>query len=392
VKERIYLDYNSTTPLHPDCRQAGQAFAEAQFGNPSSVHGEGRAARQATEEARARLATFFGRSEREVLFAASATEANHLAILGAWLHRKDERPKVVISAVEHPCVLGAAALAQRLGAEVVHLPVDGYGRVQLDAASAHVDDRTAVVSVMLANNEVGTVQPIAALAACCERVGALFHVDAAQAAGKIAVNDAANEASLLTVSGHKMYAGRGAAALMVRDGVRLIPLLAGHQERGRRGGTENVEAIVRLGKAAELAAAWQAQSEVRRQGGMRDALWAAVQGRLSGAERLGHPTECLPNTLCFRVAGVSGEALVMGLDLEGVAVSSGAACASGSTEPSHVLLAMGLAHDDARGAVRVSLGLFTQPDEVDRAGSAIVRVAERALQAASRLSAQMYED
>ncbi len=386
---RIYLDHNATTPLRAAAAEAmrplGAAGAEAPFGNPSSVHAEGRAALERLERARAQVARALGAEAGEVVFAASATEANNAALKGlAFGPRAAERRRLVVSAVEHPSVLGPARwLAQALGFELVEVPVDADGVVRMDALAEAVDGGALAVSLMAANNETGALQPVAAAAALCRERGALLHVDATQALGRVPVDVSDWGAHLVTVSSHKVGGPRGAGALWTRRGVKLVPLVhGGHQERNRRAGTEDVAAVVGFGAACEEATR-AVPAEAARLTALRERLWEGLAGALDGLTRLGDPARTLPNTLNVLVDGADGETMLIGLDLAGVAASSGSACTAGSLEPSHVLLAMGLPSDRARGALRLSLGHTTTRADVDAALARIPPVVRMAREEAA---------
>jgi cysteine desulfurase len=359
----VYLDHNATTPLDPRVLEAMLPYLGELYGNPSSRHRFGRLARAALDAAREQVAALVGAQPGQVVFTSGGTESNTGALLGVT--QAEVAGRIAISAVEHASLRAAAGLAERAGWGVDTLAVDGEGRVEIGAAEDLLGPRTRLVSVMAANNETGVLQDVPAIAARARAQGALMHCDAAQAAGKIPVDLRASGAHLMSLSAHKLYGPKGVGALVVDRAVDLAPLLpGGGQERGLRGGTENLAAIVGFGAAAELAAA---ELDARRDYalGLRERLEAGLAG-LPGVQVLGEGAERLPNTTLFTVAGMQGETLLMQLDRKGLAVSSGSACASGSTEPSHVLTAMGVPADLARGAVRVSLGQGNSAADVDR--------------------------
>lgn len=382
---RIYLDYNATSPLRPAARSAMKRLAEVDFGNPSSVHLEGRAARSLLEHARRAVAAGIGARPQDVVLTGSATEANNLALKGlAFGPAGRERRHIVTSAVEHPSVLAPAGWLARAGLGITHelLGVDGAGRVDPDDLADAVTDATLVVSVVAANNETGTLVDIAALADVAHERGALLHVDAAQALGRVPVDVESWGADLVTLSSHKVGGPKGAGALWVRGGLRLEPLHhGGHQERNRRGGTESVAAYVGFGAACEEAVG-ALPHEQGRLGELRDRLWQGLHERVDGIVRLGvqedSSGECLPNTLNVAFTGADGESLLMALDLHGVAASSGSACTAGSLEPSHVLEAMGVPDAVARSAVRFSVGWGTNLSHVERALDVIPPLVELA--------------
>jgi cysteine desulfurase len=363
----IYLDYNATAPLRPEARRAMETLAARRPGNPSSAHAAGRVARAALEQARRALAAHVAVRASELVFTSGGTESNNLAVLGAV--PDPHGAHLVVSPLEHASVLAPVRALQRRGADVTWLPVDREGRITPTAVAAALRPQTALVSIGWANNEIGTIQPIAALAALCRARGVLLHVDAAQALGKLPLSLA--DVDLATLSAHKIGGPVGIGALVVRRGVALRPLSwGGEQERGLRPGTEN--ALGAVGFAAALAAPADAPDV----SGLRERLWQRV-ATLPDLRRYSPAHGCLPNTLTIGLASLRGEALVAGLDLEGVAVSVGSACAAGSGEPSHVLRAIGCDEAEAAAAVRFSLGCDTTVAEIDAAADALARVASR---------------
>lgn len=352
TRPETYLDWNATAPLRPEAA-AAMAAALAHCGNPSSVHRWGRAGRRLIERSRDTIAALVGAAPESVVFVSGGTEANHLVLLGGG------RKRVLVSAVEHDSVLRAVPEAERI-------PVDNDGAVRLDALADLLagDMRPALVSVMLANNETGVVQPVAQIAALAHAHGALYHCDAVQAAGKIPLDMAAIGADLLTLSAHKLGGPPGVGALVVSSGLDVIPMLrGGGQERGRRAGTENVPGIAGFAAAAEAAEAGMA--DYRRVRGLRDRLEAEIIAAAPEAIVLGAAVERLPNTSAIAMPGASAETQVMALDLDGVMVSAGAACSSGKVGPSHVLAAMGIPLYIASSTIRVSLGWSTREADVD---------------------------
>jgi len=358
----IYCDHNASTPLRPEVFEAMLPHLRERYGNASSVHALGSRARCAIEDARAQVAALIGAQPAEIVFTSGGTESNNLAIQG--IVRGAARTKIVTTKIEHASVREPIAALQAEGRRVQCLSVDGVGRVDA-AAMANVADDVALVSVGWANNEVGTIQSIEAIAAACVRSGVPLHVDAVQAAGKVPVQ--VRGIDLLSLSAHKIGGPQGVGALFVRRGVEVRPLLlGGGQERGRRAGTENVAGIVGMGEACRVTAA-----ELGAYGeacvALRDALWEQLQARVPAVRR-NSPAggDCLPNTLNVTFDGVRGEALVAALDLVGVAVSGGSACAAGGGEPSHVLLALGRDADAARNGVRFSFGRTNGSADVER--------------------------
>ena len=373
----IYLDYNATTPIDPAVAEAMQPYLSAAFGNPSSDHHYGSEPRAALGRARDQVATLIGANGGRIVFTGSGSEADNLAIRGAVLAGHD-RPHVITQRTEHPAVLEACAALQRWhGAEVTYLPVDGDGLVDPRALADAITPRTALVSIMAANNETGALQPLADLARISHEHGALFHSDAAQAIGKIPFDVSALDVDLLTVVGHKMYAPKGIAALYVRSGVSLEPVVyGGGQEHGLRAGTENVALAVALGTASEIARDELAARGHHRTQQLRDHLHDRLATGLPGRVLLNGPVAArLPNTLNVSIGDVTGHRLLAALP--GIAASTGSACHSGDPEPSPVLIAMGLDVDRCLSALRLSLGRWSTVDEIDRAADQIITAAGR---------------
>ncbi|HEX5675138.1 MAG TPA: cysteine desulfurase family protein [Azonexus sp.] len=364
----IYLDYNATTPVDPRVLEAMLPYLADHYGNPSSDHVLGQRAKAAVEAARAEVAALIGAMPGEIVFTGCATEANNLALLGAA--RASGRRALVTSAIEHPSVLQPLRHLSRQGWALTELPVDAAGRVQVDHAANAITPEVALVSVMLANNETGSLQAVRALADLAHAAGALMHVDAAQAVGKVAVDVKALGADLLTLAGHKFYAPKGVGALVVRTGVALEPIQfgAGH-ERGLRPGTENVPHIVALGEAARRARTTLAQ-DAARMTALRDRLHGLLVAAIPGLHLNGHPTDRLPNTLNVSFPAVAGWQVLAAAPT--VAASTGSACHAGDHAVSGVLAAMGLTREAAAGAVRLSLGRFTTGNEIDAAAAALI--------------------
>ncbi|WP_176068145.1 aminotransferase class V-fold PLP-dependent enzyme [Anaeromyxobacter diazotrophicus] len=377
----LYLDHNATTPLDPEVLEAMLPFLRDEHGNPSSLHGPGARARAALDAARRTVASALGCTARRVVFTGSGTEADNLAVRGAaWALRARGR-HVVTTAIEHPAVLEACAALEELGFEVARLAVDGEGRVEPARLAAALRPDTVLVSVMMANNEFGTVEPIAALASVAHRAGALVHVDAVQALGKLAIDVGPLGVDLLSVSAHKIHGPKGVGALYVREGVPLAPLVrGGGQERGLRSGTENVAGIVGFAKACELAVRRLRAGEPARLSALVERLEVGLRALVPGLRRVGS-ADGLPGTLCVVLPGVRGESLVLDLARRGVALSSGSACKSGHPDPSHALLALGLSAAEAHGAVRFSLGAGNDAADVDEALSRIAAALREAREA-----------
>jgi len=361
----IYLDHAATTPTRAAVLEAMLPYFGPRFGNPSSVHRWGREARVALDDARARLAASLGATADEITFTSCGTEADNLAVLGAW-HAAAETPRrtVVTTAIEHKAVLAAVHAVTTLGGRERVLGVDADGCVTIAAVDAALGDDVAIVSIMWVNNEIGTVQPVQALARIAADRGIPFHTDAIQAFGKLPIDARTQPFDLLSISGHKIGAPKGIGALYVRRGTRLAPLLhGGTQERGLRAGTENVALAVGLACAAELATAEMA-AEASRLRALRDALERALATSIPDAVVHGAGAERAPHVLALSIPGADGESLLMALDLAGVACSAGSACQSGSAAPSHVLTALGVAWAGAAATLRLSLGTLTTDDDI----------------------------
>lgn len=368
----LYLDHAADTPVRPEALAAMTRLLETGVGNASSVHGAGRAARGALEEARERVAAALGASPREIVFTSGGTEADNMAVLGRW---RASRRGVVVSAVEHSAVRAPAAAAAREGAPLTALGVDESGRVDLGALDETLREEPGVVSVMWANNETGTLQPVAEIGRRCAAVGAAFHTDAVQAVGHVPVRVSEARCSLLSLSAHKLGGPPGAGALYVRQGTEIEPLLSGGgQERGLRAGTSNVVAAVGLAVALDLAVS-RMEAEAARLGALRDRLQTRLTSELPDLRVHGGAGDRLPHILSIGLDGVPADVLIASLDVAGLAVSSGAACHSGGGEPSHVLVAMGASSD---AVVRFSLGWSTTEEDVERGGTLFLEVLDRA--------------
>jgi cysteine desulfurase len=364
----IYLDNNATTAVAPEVREAMLPFLGELYGNPSSMHTFGGQVKRFVDQAREQVADLLGCHPTEVIFTSCGTESDNTAIRSA-LAVNAQRRHLIVSRVEHPAVLNLCqALAQQPAGlpryRVTELPVDDQGLLDPAALEAALDDETALVSIMWANNETGVLFPVEELGAICRRRGVLFHTDAVQAVGKVPMHLADLPIDMLSLSGHKLHAPKGIGALYARRGTRFAPYLAGgHQEHNRRGGTEAVPLIVALGKAAERAKANLAQENTRVKA-LRDRLEAGLLATCPGARRNGHPARRLPNTANISFEYVEGESILLMLDQHGICASSGSACTSGSLEPSHVLRAMGVPYTAAHGSVRFSLSIYNTEEEV----------------------------
>jgi cysteine desulfurase len=375
---RVYLDHNATTPVAPEVVEAMTRALRDVFGNASSVHAFGQQAKAAIDDARAAVAALLGAEPAEVVFVASGTEADNLALRGAAeMAEQAGRRELIVSAIEHEAVLNTARALARRGWTVTSLPADARGLVSPDDLRAYISDRTALVSVMHANNEVGTVQPVAELAAIAHEHGALIHADAVQTAGKVPIDVRALGVDLLVVSAHKFYGPKGAGALWVRRGTRLVQqMTGGRQERSRRAGTENVPGIVGFGVAAHLARTRLA-AEAARLEGLRNRLEDTVLAAVPGTDVNGARHPRVPNTTNISFDRVEAESLLIALDLEGIAVSTGSACSSGTLEPSHVLKAMGLGPSRSQSSLRFSLGSATTDADIDRVVAVLPSIVDK---------------
>jgi len=381
---RIYLDHNATTPMRPEALEAMMPYLGARFGNANSIHGWGREAKRALEEARQVIASAIGAREKEsIVFVSSGTEADNLAIKGAaWAGRPRGR-HILTSAVEHHAVLNTCRSLEEQGFEVTYLPVDSEGLIDPESVQRSLRADTILISLMHANNETGVIFPIAKIGQLARQPGIVFHTDAVQAFGRLPIDVEALGVDLLSLSGHKIHGPKGIAALYVRPGTRMVPHLhGGQQERGRRAGTENVAAAIGLARAAELSVG-SMDVEADRLRRLRDRLEAGILGRIEGAQRNGHTDRRLPNTSNISFRGADEESLIFALDLEGIAVSAGAACTSGSLEPSHVLQAMGRRPDIDGGGLRFSLGAGTTEAEIECALDLLPGLVERIRAAAA---------
>lgn len=378
----MYMDANATTPLLPEVVEAMGPYWLEVFGNASSIHQAGQSARAAVDRARESLARLIGCQASEIIFTSGGTESDNMALFGVLQPLLDagETPHLITSSIEHNAILNTAEALRKRGVELTLVAPNSAGLIEPEALQAAMRPNTRLVSIMLGNNETGVIQPVAELAAIAHAGGALFHTDAIQAVGKIPIDLAAMpDVDMLSLSGHKMYAPKGTGALFLRKKTAFAPLLfGGMHERGRRPGTENVPGIVGLGRAAELAAAWLGTDGPARLTALRDRLETRVleeAGEGSGVNGAGAPRAANTTNLYFE--GVEAEALVIALDLKGMAISGGSACQSGATKPSHVLLAMGMPETRAWGSVRISLSRLNTEDEIDAAIGLIVDAVKR---------------
>ena len=364
--KRIYMDYQAGSPVDPRVVEAMAPYFGAAFGNPSSTHVFGQEAKAAVEEARAKIASMIGAERKEdIVFTSGGTESNNLALVGAAQRNKEKGNAIVSSSIEHISILNICKYLSRLGFETRQVPVDNQGLVDPITIERMITDKTILVSVMYANGEIGTIEPIADIGRITHAHGALFHVDAVAAAGRVPIDVEKENIDLLSISSNDIYGPKGVGALYVRKEARIRPIImGGGQERGLRSGTENVPGIVGMGKAAEIAVQ-EMSNESAQLARLRDKLRAEILERVPHSYVNGHPTRRLPNNLSVRFSYIEGESLVLSLDMEGIAVSSGSACSSKTLEVSHVLRAIGLKHEEAHGSLLFSLGRWNTEEEVD---------------------------
>jgi cysteine desulfurase len=363
--KRVYLDYNATTPVEPEVLDAMLPYLSAEFGNAASIHSFGQRARAVVETARESVATLLGARPQEIVFTSGGTESDNHAIFGIVETAGGRDKHVITTTIEHEAVLNTCQALEKQGVSVTYLSVDRDGLIDLEALRRAIRPETVLISIMHANNELGTLEPLEEIGRVAAEADVYFHTDAVQSAGKLPIDVKASRVDLLSLSGHKFYAPQGIGALYIKGGTRLRQLLyGGHHQRGFRPGTENVAGIVGLGKAAEMARAALAQ-DARRISALRDKLEQGLLARVPDSSVNGARAPRTPNTTNLLFPGLEGEALVIALDLKGLACSTGAACSSGALEPSHVLTAIGLPPEEARASLRFSLGRHTTAEEID---------------------------
>jgi len=370
-KQGVYLDYNATTPLHPEVKKAMQEAFEL-FGNASSLHSFGQRSKMEIEKARVGIARFINAKVDEIIFTGSGSEANNTVLntvscCASTSCQADcpHRKEIITSEIEHPCILETSKCLERSGVPVTYVGVDKHGKVDIEELQKKISKKTAIVSIMMANNEIGTIEDVKKIAKIAHDHGALFHTDAVQALGKIPVDVKVLDVDFLSFSAHKIYGPKGIGGLYIRNGVRFCPLIrGGHQEQGRRAGTENTLGIIGLGKAIEMRKK-EMQKEKTRLLALKQKLKKAIEKKIPDATFNGHPTDSLYTTLSVSFKGAEGESILLYLDMESIAVSTGSACASGSLDPSHVLLATGVDAEKAHGAIRFSMGRETKATDID---------------------------
>jgi cysteine desulfurase len=363
--KRIYLDYAATTPAYPEVAAAMQPYLSEKFGNPSSLHSFGQEAKVTIEKAREQVVRLIGGSVDEIVFTSGGTEADNFALEGVAFANEKKGNHIIVSKIEHHAITECTEFLAKRGFQITYLPVDKHGLVDPEEVKKAITDKTILVSIMHANNEIGTIEPIAEISKIAKEKGIYFHTDAVQTVGHIPVKVNELEVDLLSLSGHKFHGPKGVGVLYIRKGTRLVSFLhGGGQEKNRRASTENVPGIVGMGVACELASK-EIESEIKKQTVLRDKLIKGIMDEIPETVLNGHPARRLPNNVnvCFKY--VEGESVLLNLDLAGIAASSGSACTSGSLEPSHVLLAIGLSHEIAHGSLRLTLGKSTTAEDID---------------------------
>ncbi len=375
--KRIYVDHSATTPLNKQVLEAMLPYFSESFGNPSSVYLEGRETKKAINHAREQVAKAIGADASEIFFTGSGSESDNWAIKGVCHALKDKGKHIISSAVEHHAVLHTLGALEKEGFKVTYLPVDEFGRVSLDDVSSAITDETILITIMTANNEIGTIMPIAEIGKLAKEKGVLFHTDAVQAIGLMDIDVKAMNIDLLSLTGHKFYGPKGAGALYIRKGVKIERLIeGGAQESNRRAGTENVAGIVGLGKAIELATL-NIKEKTEKLSKIRDKYISLVLEKIPYTRLNGHPTERLASNANISFEFIEGESLLLMLDMKGISASSGSACTSGSLDPSHVLLAIGLKHETAHGSLRVTFGESNTMEDVEKIADALCEIVGR---------------
>ncbi|MFC1900056.1 cysteine desulfurase NifS [Chloroflexota bacterium] len=372
--KRIYLDYAATTPMHPEVLEAMRPYLTDCFGNPSSIYSYGKEAKSAIDNARSNIAGLIGATEDEVIFTGGGTEADNHAIKGVAYANKSKGNHIITCKIEHHAVLETCEFLEKEGYEVTYLPVDETGMVDPDYVKKAITPKTILITIMHANNEIGTIQPISEISAIAREAGVYLHTDAVQTLGHIPskVNDL--KVDMLAMSAHKLFGPKGVGALYVRKGTRVTPLIhGGEQEQRRRASTENVAGIVGFGKAAELAGL-EMNEEAVRLTGLRNRLIDSLLGKIEDIQLNGHPDLRLPNNTNFSINYVEGESLILNLDAEGICASTGSACSASSTEPSHVLIALGLPPELAHGSVRFTMGKWTTKEDIERVAEVLPQI------------------
>ncbi|MFH1335033.1 MAG: cysteine desulfurase family protein [Candidatus Zixiibacteriota bacterium] len=373
----VYFDYQSSKPVDPRVVEVMLPYFHDKFGNPSSLHQEGDQATEVLESCRGDIAKFVNADKDEIIFTSGATESNNLALIGLALRNKNKGNHVIISEIEHISIHNIAKFLERNGFEVTRLPVDQYGRIGLEKLRSRITDKTILVSIGYANNEIGTVQPVSEIGELCQQKGIVFHSDAVAAEGLLPIDAKKNSLDLLTLSSNDIYGPKGLGILYVKKGVRLNTLMiGGGQERGLRSGTENIPAIVGMRKAVEILQE-EMDSEVKRFARYRDRLIQGILEKIPRSHLNGHPQYRLPNNAHFRFDGIEGESLLLSMKDKDISVSTGSACTSRTLEPSHTLIALGLLHEEAHGSLQLTCGRFNQDGEAEKVIEALPGVVER---------------
>ncbi len=362
----IYLDYAATTPTHPEVVKAMLPYFSDTFGNPSSLYSCGQKAKEAIEEARVKVARLISAKDEEIVFTSGGTEADNFALEGVAFASGGDKNHIITSSIEHHAITETCEFLAKKGFKVTYLPVDRYGLVDPDDAKKAITDKTLLISVMHANNEIGTIEPIAEIGNIAKETGVYFHTDAVQTVGHIPINVDELGVDLLAMSAHKLYGPKGIGALYIRKGTKMIPFIhGGGQEQGRRASTENVPGIVGFGKAMEIASE-EMDGEAKNLLALRDRLISGLLYRIDHTQLNGHPVQRLANNVNMSIDFIEGESMILSLNAEGICASTGSACSSSSLEPSHVLLAMGLSERLAHGSLRFTLGKWTTEADIDR--------------------------
>ncbi len=365
MMKKIYLDHNATTPVHSEVVKEMLPYYREIYGNASSFHQFGQQARKAVEEAREKVAVFIGAKSGEIIFTGGGTEADNFAIKGIAYANQAKGKHIITSSIEHHAVLNSCKYLEKQGFRITFLPVDKYGLINPEEVKKTIGEETILISIMHANNEMGTIEPVAEVGKIAKEKGIYFHIDAVQSAGKIPVKVDELNVDLVSLSGHKLYGPKGVGILYIRKGTKIQPLIhGGHHEKNKRAGTENVPGIIGLAKAMEIASVTMEEEAIRLTN-LRDRLWVRINEKIEDVFLHGHERERLPNTLNLSFEGVEGEAIILDLDMKGIAVSTGSACTSGTLEPSHVLKAMGVNPQVAQGAIRFSLGEGNTQEDID---------------------------
>jgi len=375
--KKIYMDYAATTPTHPEVIDAMKPYFSDKFGNPSSIHSFGREAKKAIDEARDNIAGFIGARSDEIIFTSGGTEADNFALEGIAYANEKKGNHIVSTPIEHHAVTNCLGFLKRRGFDITYVPVDGTGSVDPEDIRKAITDKTILVSVMHANNEIGTIEPIAEVGKICREKGVYFHTDAVQTFGHMPIDVRKLNIDLLSASAHKLYGPKGVGMIYIRKGIKIVPYLhGGEQEAGKRASTENVPGIVGFAKAVEIAKGEMGQLDAKLSG-LRDKLMKGILSRIEDSRLNGHPTKRLSNNVNVSISYIEGESMLLRLDMEGIAGSTGSACSSGSLEPSHVLLAIGLGHEMAHSSLRLTLGGWTTEEEVDQVLEVLPKVVNK---------------